>query len=228
MIICHDYKFIFLKTRKTAGTSVEIALSNYCKEGDVLAPLVKKDEKARRATAGIGKQNYVPPIRNYGLCGWLKLLRTKHRIQYSNHTTAEDVFSTLDSSIWKNYFKFCFERNPWDKAVSWYYWKTNGNPNPPSIDDFLAQEEPAKLSNYGIYSLSGEVAVDYVARYENLSSEWEFIAKRLNLPEHLQLPRAKGKSRPAKAGYRDVLSQNSKALIDRVCHREIDLLGYSF
>ncbi|MEL6382956.1 MAG: chondroitin 4-O-sulfotransferase, partial [Cyanobacteria bacterium J06626_18] len=30
MIISHEYKFIFLKTRKTAGTSIEIALSKFC------------------------------------------------------------------------------------------------------------------------------------------------------------------------------------------------------
>ena len=30
MIISHKHKFIFLKTRKTAGTSVQIALSGIC------------------------------------------------------------------------------------------------------------------------------------------------------------------------------------------------------
>jgi tRNA splicing ligase len=24
--------------------------------------------------------------------------------------------------VWDSYFKFCFERNPWDKTVSHFYW----------------------------------------------------------------------------------------------------------
>ena len=39
MIVSHSRKFIFLKTRKTAGTSLEIALSKYCGPEDVLAPI---------------------------------------------------------------------------------------------------------------------------------------------------------------------------------------------
>ena len=39
MIVSHSRKFIFLKTRKTAGTSLEIALSKYCGPEDILAPI---------------------------------------------------------------------------------------------------------------------------------------------------------------------------------------------
>ena len=35
MIISHKHKFIFFKTRKTAGTSLQIALSEFCEDGDV-------------------------------------------------------------------------------------------------------------------------------------------------------------------------------------------------
>jgi hypothetical protein len=36
LIISHRHRFIFLKTRKTAGTSVEIALSRFCGPDDVI------------------------------------------------------------------------------------------------------------------------------------------------------------------------------------------------
>jgi len=45
MIVSHKYKYIFLKTNKTAGTSVEIALSSYCGDEDIIAGIAKEDER---------------------------------------------------------------------------------------------------------------------------------------------------------------------------------------
>ena len=39
MIISHTHKYIFLKSLKTAGTSVEAALSKHCGAGDMVTPL---------------------------------------------------------------------------------------------------------------------------------------------------------------------------------------------
>jgi hypothetical protein len=61
MIVSHERKFIFLKTRKTAGTSLEIALSKYCGPRDVLAP-INFDEDMRRQVSGRGKQNHARPV----------------------------------------------------------------------------------------------------------------------------------------------------------------------
>jgi len=44
MIISHEHKFIFLKTKKTAGTSIELALSELCGLDDVITPLTTVDE----------------------------------------------------------------------------------------------------------------------------------------------------------------------------------------
>ena len=39
MTISHKYNFIFIKTLKTAGTSLEIYLSQMCGNGDIVTPI---------------------------------------------------------------------------------------------------------------------------------------------------------------------------------------------
>jgi len=39
MIISHKHKFIYIKCRKTAGTSIEMSLSKLCGPQDIITPL---------------------------------------------------------------------------------------------------------------------------------------------------------------------------------------------
>ena len=58
MIISHKYKFIFLKTKKTAGTSIEISLSRFCGDDDIIIPINLQDEAIRKLL-GKKPQNYL-------------------------------------------------------------------------------------------------------------------------------------------------------------------------
>ena len=39
MIISHSHRFIFIKSEKTAGTSIEAALSAHCSGDDIVTPI---------------------------------------------------------------------------------------------------------------------------------------------------------------------------------------------
>ena len=52
-----------MKTRKTAGTSIEIALSENCGPKDIISKIDANDEKLREELGFVGPQNLAVPIR---------------------------------------------------------------------------------------------------------------------------------------------------------------------
>jgi hypothetical protein len=79
LIISHEYRYIFIKTAKTAGTSIEMALSRYCGPDDIITPLWKKDEEKRQAMGGRGPQHHMAPLHAYGPKALYKLLLRARR-----------------------------------------------------------------------------------------------------------------------------------------------------
>jgi hypothetical protein len=73
MIVSHSRRFIFIKTRKVAGTSVELFLSQLCSQEDIITPL-GVDEVLR---PGMGARNFWKPAAahvgrdDWTACPWL-------------------------------------------------------------------------------------------------------------------------------------------------------------
>ena len=240
MIVSHRHKFIFVKTHKTAGTSVEIALSKFCGPKDIITPVSKVDEQTRTELGYRSPQNYRKPLLTYSTKEWKRLVLKKKRVnRFYNHMPATEIRRWVGEGVWSSYFKFCFERNPWDKTLSRYFWryrrpdgnypKRNRHRPKSSIDvpAFIRMKKFRHTSDYYMYTIDGEVAVDYIGRYENLEQDLNTVCERLGLPR-AELPGAKSGVRTDKRHYRDVLNPDDAEIVARVFSREIDLLGYTF
>ena len=228
MIISHKHKFIFLKTRKTAGTSLEIALSKICGPKDIITPVTKNDEIIRKEYAGISRQNYRVPLHRYDKTDLANLLLKFKRVKFYNHITAAQVKSMIPRDIWDTYYKFTIERNPFDKMVSLYYWR-QGHIKFDNIYGFLKNGELSDYISYDIYSIDGVVAVDKIYKYEDLDFLLNDLTNKLQLKEQFQMPeyKAKSTSREVK-NYKDVLDEQSIDLIKIIFAREIELLNYKY
>jgi len=229
MIISHKYKFIFLKTSKTAGTSMEVALSKFCGPEDIITPISDTDERFRMELGFKAAQNFVIPYAHYSLMNWFDSLSRGRRLQFYNHIPAREVKRIIGEKRWDEYFKFCFERNPWDRLISLYYWRCKQEPRP-SIAEFMTSGamDLMKQKGFNVYAIDGKPSVDIVYRYEGLKEALEDIRIRLGLPEPLLLPKAKGKHRVDKRPYREVLSVEEKDRIAQRFSEEISLFEYSF
>ncbi|MCC6201497.1 MAG: sulfotransferase family 2 domain-containing protein [Gammaproteobacteria bacterium] len=234
MIISHRYRFVFIKTRKTAGSSLEIALSKYCGPRDIISSISEEEDRERTALGYRGPQHDTIPLRHHTRHELLRMLQSGRldRRVYHRHMKAKDVRSRVAGHVWANYFKFCIERNPWDKAISLYYWRTRNQRERPPLIDYLQSEESKDLSNWDIYTQNDRVLVDHVARYENLEAELRAIAARLGIPGDLAADlrgiNAKGGVRVDRRRYQEVIGTDERQVIARICANEITQFGYSF
>jgi hypothetical protein len=215
VIVSHEHGFVFMKTRKTAGTSVEIALSRVCGADDVITPVTDEDELLRRAAGGRGPQHYLTPP---------NLDRKAF-----NHMPVSMVRKMLGRRQFESYFSFAIERNPWDAVVSLFHWRFRDS-EPGSFREYVASEgiETFATKNQRIYRLRGEIAVDRVLRYESLADELSAVWSELGLPGSPDLPRAKAGVRPRGPSYRAYYDDASRERVAELFAAPIADLGYEF
>jgi len=215
VIVSHAHRFIFLKTRKTAGTSVEIALSRICGPADIITPITQTDEQLRRSVGGRPPQNYTaPPLTLEGRA----------------HLPAGDVRQIVGADVWGSYLKFSIERNPWDAVVSLYFWRNRNASAPVPFEDFVNSDEVPKWAerNAQIYRLHGEVVVDQMCRFESLESDLAGLWSALGLPGTPELPHAKGASRPREARYPAMFTPATARRVGEIFAEMTAEFGYEF
>lgn len=247
MIISKTNNFIFIKTKKTAGTSVEIALSVHCGAEDIITPLDQEGEELRRKAGGNPPQNYqwdwtdfpsnlakdfLKRPKKYR--GFLKKPRKRPNsllFKYDEHTPAKAAKALLGQQIWRNYYTFAITRNPWDMAISAYSWQASSRQNYMTLEEYIercAERHPHKLTNWHVYTENDQIIVDEVIKFENLSERLAEVGRKIGIPD-LSLPEAKAKGRfrndMAPAG--ELLSDHAKKLIAEVCAKEIAYFGYT-
>jgi hypothetical protein len=224
MIISHEHRFIFVKTRKTAGTSVEVFLGGLVEPGAIVTPV-------NPPVDGHVARNYRPRfnpgpemLRTRKLVGPLK--SAIRRNTFYNHIDAQRIRERVGSRVWDSYFKFCFERDPWDKVVSQYYFRRSRTDveTPATFRDFILQGP--LVSDWGIYSLDGEPAMDFIGRFEHLDDDLRNALTEIGIDAPVRLSREKSASRSDPDRPEAIFTSELDTRIATVFAREIRHFGY--
>jgi hypothetical protein len=205
-IISYNKNFIFIKSRKTAGTSMEIALSKFCGAEDVIAPIGPFGEDERMLRKFLTPQNFLNKkkpkklntalFRNFifSLIKSLPLIKKIFKFNYPPNFTLRPLFvenriatecgslkllkKTLDNHFYDNSFKFTIVRNPYDQFLSFYHWEIFRKRVDPnkSIYDFT------KSNAYYFFNLEKSILLD-----DNGKLDFDLIIRYENLEKDLKM-----------------------------------------
>ena len=230
MIISHSQKFIFIKSEKTAGTSLEAVLSEHCRDNDIVVPI--NDFRHNRNEKGEFIHQSMNADEEYRKIG--------------QHVDAETIRRKVSAEIWDEYFKFSISRNPWDRTVSDFHWKRRQDPalKPRKrfyhhlgipfnelaqirkpFTEFLKSDD--FVNNDRFYIVDDRLCVDFVIRYENLSEDVMEVCKRIGLPP-IDLPHLKTGFRQKRHHYSEYFDEESKAIVAEKHKNDVRLFGYEF
>ncbi|NBG66139.1 sulfotransferase family 2 domain-containing protein [Acidiluteibacter ferrifornacis] len=166
VIVSHKYKFIYVAIPKTATHAIRFALR-----------------------------------RHLGSDDWEQVdLFHQSRLPYKEfqdithgHITSSEAKRVLSEEVWDSYFKFTFVRNPFDRFISYAFFRHRSSEifannklgimkllfkNPSLGDDILFKPQWNFVTNE-----FGENIVDFIGRFESLQSDFDAVCQKVGLPQ---------------------------------------------
>lgn len=236
MLISHRKRFIFTKTSKTAGTSVESYFEQYCMREGEWQQEHDRDEYVSDA----------------GIIGY-RGAASPHTVWF-NHMPASRMRELLGPEVWDGYFKFTVIRNPFDKLVSGFHmyekrrqqytpWQKAkalvkrmldiGSP----VDRIRGTTDVERFRSWiakggaiidrDKYVIDGEVCVDFFIRFEALQEGIREVCARLDLPyEPARLPEFKKGMRHHRIPVHEYYDAPTEAIVRRLYAFEFERFGY--
>lgn len=220
MLVSHLKKFIYTKTSKTGGTSVECYFERYCfPAGQWTFSHAREVHESAAGIAGYrGPDDGVPR-------------------KWYHHMAAKQIRDQIGRARFDEYFKFCVIRDPFDKAVSQFFFVHER----PVLEEHLRRSGPGYLidafrkwvvtslppAERACYMIDGAVCMDFFIRHERLGSGVEEVCAELALPyEPTEIPRLKAGSRIREIPLPDFYDPGTVERVGDAYSLELELFGY--
>jgi hypothetical protein len=210
-VISEEHKCIFIEVPKTGSTSI-------------------------RAVLGRPKRPH------------LDILQTRHEMEcvmqlaylYDQPGDVWDpnIPRKMADSLFEEFFKFGFVRNPWDRTVSLYERRDEGRA---PLSEEMSFEQFVEWINYSSDTCEhatrhknqldwfiddkGKILMDFIGRFERLQDGWKTICDKLAL--NATLPHANRNS-GRKKHYTEYYTTKTKDMIASKFRVDIEYFGYEF
>jgi len=218
MLVSHRFNFIYTKTAKTGGTSVESYFEKYCmKEGEW--------------EFSHARDEY---ISEYGIIGYRG--NNSSGAVYYNHMSAARIKELVGEKIWNEYFKFCVIRNPYDKLISaFFHFDVRKYMVSGSKEQLIGRFRNWLKSGHGIindqdkYLINNKICMDDYMRHENLLSDLERICKHIGVPfVPVDLPRLKSGFKPDGIVLEEYYDSETDEIVRKHYSFEFEYFGYPY
>jgi len=211
-MISIKYNFLYVHVPKTAGNAVQNVLRLY-----------SEDKVVRLSAYQDGLERF--EVRN-------------DRFNIQKHSTLRDYQRELGDGALAGLFKFCCVRNPWERAISFYFSPHRGVAAWDRMAFLRLLDEMLPISAFlQLESAAGPAQarspaaspspfqnVDFVMRYERLEEDFQTVCRRLGIPVQT-LPVRNKSTREHFSQYYD------PELVEHVRQRfadEVEFFGYEF
>ena len=249
MIVSHKWRFIFVHCRKVAGSSMKVALASALGQDDIIIGSLNEIIESGIGINKATKRTLIKPkaIVSASLAllvgrSWSESVNIGVKSYYRNrlslnppHPTAKEA-SKYFAYEWKNYFRFAFVRNPYERVVSDYLWRMRITGSKISFLDYLnllASKNhmtgiihPMATNNFEMISIDGSIDIDFVGRYEKLEEDFLTVTDRIGL-RNLRLGHRQ-KVNPQKEDYGVFYGKQEIEVVSELFSDEISAFGYNY
>jgi hypothetical protein len=186
LFINHEKKALYIHIPKTAGTYIGYNLVKYYGFTSYLKILLKRRPDHDQVCQTNKFKNILTKFNKNNYTFYNKILGV---LSYCKTSDYINQICNMNAEKWRTYTKFCFIRNPYDRAKSgWVYINESINPDNKLDFDHYISQDPYNVSDmeYGhlfmsqktqIQNIDGSCGVDIIGRFENLEEDFCRILK---------------------------------------------------
>ena len=155
---------------------------------------------------------------------------------FKPHATALEAKQKISANIYDEFFKFAFVRNPWDLNVSLYFYLCKNKKHPlsktvraKSFDEFIEWyigTEPKTQLDF-VADPAGEIIVDFIGKFENLSKDYNYIQTKLGI-NGPALPMVNVSNNRASSDFRSYYNDKTYELVAQYFKKDVETFDYQF